>query len=77
MSLLGMQKPNKNSMLKKNRIYWNGLEQLKNDPAIIQSAEHEFREVPARDDAGASSSSRRDFLKLMGFSIAAASLASC
>jgi molybdopterin-containing oxidoreductase family iron-sulfur binding subunit len=59
--------------------YWNGLEQLKNDPEYIKYADREFpQELPVgKEDSAAPSSSRRDFLKMMGFSVAAASLAAC
>lgn len=61
----------------KKKYYWKGLEQISNDPEFIKNAEKEFSEyLPVnRDENGASS--RRDFLKMMGFSLAAASLAAC
>ncbi len=57
------------------KTYWKGIEQLSNDPAFVKSAEREFPETIA--DEPSEGSSRRDFLKMMGFSIAAASLAAC
>lgn len=56
------------------KTYWKGIEQLSNDPAFVKDAEREFPESVTEDNNG---SSRRDFLKMMGFSIAAASLAAC
>ena len=56
------------------KTYWKGLEQLKNDPAFIKNADKEFVNVGVEEDPG---HSRRDFLKMMGFSVAAASLAAC
>lgn len=53
------------------KTYWKGLPELKNDPALIKNAGNEFGSEP---DPG---HSRRDFLKMMGFSVAAASLAAC
>ena len=56
------------------KTYWKGIEQLSNDPSFVKNAEREFPESVTEDNGG---SSRRDFLKMMGFSIAAASLAAC
>ena len=53
------------------KTYWKGLPELKNDPALVKNASNEFGEAP---DSG---HSRRDFLRMMGFSVAAASLAAC
>lgn len=65
------------------KVYWKGVEQLTNDPEFVKNASKEFPEdLPINDAFGdnsdsATSSNRRDFLKLMGFSVAAASLAAC
>ncbi len=56
------------------KTYWKGLEQLKNDPAYIKNADKEFVNLGVEEDPG---HSRRDFLKMMGFSVAAVSLAAC
>lgn len=56
------------------KTYWKGIEQLSNDAAFIKNAEREFPESVTEER---SESSRRDFLKMMGFSVAAASLAAC
>ncbi|NVJ85882.1 MAG: TAT-variant-translocated molybdopterin oxidoreductase [Algoriphagus sp.] len=63
-------------MKETKKTYWKGLEQLSNDPEFVKNADREFPELPSTlsEDGNAS---RRDFLKLMGFSLAAASLAAC
>ena len=63
-------------MEKPKKQYWKGLEQLTNDPAFVEKEKNEFPEMlPTNNNQ--SGSSRRDFLKMMGFSVAAASLAAC
>lgn len=58
------------------KIYWKGIEQLKNDPEFVKHAEKEFPEyLPISESENGNS--RRDFLKMMGFGIAAVSLAAC
>ena len=66
-------------MKENKKIYWNGLEQLSNDPEFVKYANKEFpEELPLPQDHGrGEGGSRRDFLKKMGFSLAAASLAAC
>ncbi|MFP4093676.1 MAG: TAT-variant-translocated molybdopterin oxidoreductase [Cyclobacteriaceae bacterium] len=65
------------------KIYWKGLEQLKNDPEFVKNAEREFPEYLPIDENkrngndSSAGSSRRDFLKMMGFGISAATLAAC
>ena len=61
-------------MKENKKTYWKGLEELTNDPEFVKNADREFPEMPSNVEEG---SSRRDFLKLMGFSLAAASLAAC
>jgi MoCo/4Fe-4S cofactor protein with predicted Tat translocation signal len=61
-------------MSESTKVYWQGLEQLKNDPAFVKNAQHEFAAAPEESDPG---HSRRDFLKMMGFGISAATLAAC
>ena len=62
-------------MKKGNKTYWKGIEQLKNDKEFIKNAHNEFPEyLPIN---GSSNNSRRDFLKMMGFGLSAATLASC
>jgi len=55
------------------KIYWKGLEQLKNDPAFVKNAHQEFAETQQEDPGH----SRRDFLKMMGFTVTAATVAAC
>ncbi len=62
--------------------YWKGIEALMPDAAFVQQAHREFSEyLPINqnktENPDASETSRRDFLKMMGFGIAAASLAAC
>jgi MoCo/4Fe-4S cofactor protein with predicted Tat translocation signal len=60
-------------MKESKKIYWKGLEQLKNDSEFVKHANNEFGAAP-EEDLG---HSRRDFLKMMGFGVAAVSLAAC
>jgi MoCo/4Fe-4S cofactor protein with predicted Tat translocation signal len=59
--------------------YWKGLEQLTNDPEYVKYADKEFPEyLPINgEEKPGENSSRRDFLKLMGFGVAAATFAAC
>ena len=56
------------------KTYWKGLEQLKNDPEFVKHADKEFATIGGDEDPG---HSRRDFLRMMGFTVAAVSLAAC
>ena len=58
------------------KTYWKGLEQLTNNPEFVKHADNEFAEYLPVDEEGAGPS-RRDFLKAMGFGVAAVSLAAC
>ncbi|MFN6943391.1 MAG: TAT-variant-translocated molybdopterin oxidoreductase [Cytophagaceae bacterium] len=63
-----------------NKVYWQSIEELSNNPEFKKEAEREFPESVMGDNSSDSESKgtdRRDFLKVMGFSIAAASLAAC
>ncbi len=68
------------SMSKK---YWKGLPELHNSPEFQAQQKNEFAESLPMDeflsgnDAETSGTSRRDFLKVMGFSTAAVALAAC
>ncbi|MCR5888965.1 TAT-variant-translocated molybdopterin oxidoreductase [Hymenobacter sp. J193] len=61
--------------------YWKGIEELENSPEFVKNALTEFADfLPVKETYGSSDASvapRRDFLKLMGFGLAAATLASC
>ncbi len=64
-------------MKENQKTYWKGIEQLKNDPDFVKKNESEFPEYLPISEQGGETNNRRDFLKLMGFGIAAASLAAC
>lgn len=58
--------------------YWKGIEELESTPEFMQSAFAEFMPVKeSHESSDATSAPRRDFLKLMGFGVGAAVLASC
>jgi MoCo/4Fe-4S cofactor protein with predicted Tat translocation signal len=64
-----------------NKRYWRGLEELRNDEKFVKDAASEFTDGPTEsqyeslvDGAG---THRRDFLKVLGFGMAAVSLAAC
>lgn len=63
--------------------YWKGIEELNNDPEFLKNAYNEFPEYlpvkeahPSKSEEG-EGTGRRDFLKLLGFGVAAVSLAAC
>ncbi|WP_340065069.1 TAT-variant-translocated molybdopterin oxidoreductase [Ascidiimonas aurantiaca] len=68
-----------------NKKYWKSVEELNPESSVVETLkQNEFvEEIPVDDFLGdkdnleASSTSRRDFLKYVGFSTAAASLAAC
>ncbi|MCB0475349.1 MAG: TAT-variant-translocated molybdopterin oxidoreductase, partial [Flavobacteriaceae bacterium] len=68
-----------------NKKYWKSVEELKENSPIVEKLEqNEFvEEIPIDEFLGdkktlaSSATSRRDFLKLVGFTTAAASLAAC
>jgi MoCo/4Fe-4S cofactor protein with predicted Tat translocation signal len=65
-------------MKENKKTYWKGLEQLTNDEAFVKQADQEFPGIKgSKNQSEDGGSSRRDFLKMMGFSLAAASLAAC
>ncbi len=63
--------------------YWKGIEELHEAPEFIENRDKEFtNEIPVDEFLSDSkldetSHSRRDFLKFLGFSVAAATLAAC
>ena len=64
------------------RKYWKSVDELNNTPAFQQEISSEFgQEIPVEEiiaeNASITSTNRRDFLKIFGFSIGAASLAAC
>lgn len=68
-----------------NKKYWKSVEELKENSSVVDTLKHkEFvEELPIDDFLGdkenleASSTTRRDFLKYVGFTTAAATLAAC
>ena len=65
-----------------NKKYWKGLEELQQTPAFVEKSKGEFSEsIPVEDvlnEAGLSTRTpRRDFLKALGFSLGAVTLAAC
>lgn len=56
--------------------FWHGLDDYNNDPAFRKMAEGEFQSSPLKEEDGKDGVARREFLKLMGASLALAS-ASC
>ncbi len=68
--------------MENNKIYWKGIEELTNDVDFVKNAHKEFPDyLPVSEQSGkqeeGSGTNRRDFLKLMGFGVAAVSLAAC
>ncbi|KAA9338269.1 4Fe-4S dicluster domain-containing protein [Hymenobacter busanensis] len=61
--------------------YWKGIEELENSPEFVHNALSEFGSfMPVKERHASTDETvapRRDFLKLMGFGLAAATLASC
>src|SRR6185436_12854583 len=63
--------------------YWKGVEELRNDAEFVRLKNNEFAEhLPLDEVIGkkaddVTTTPRRDFLKFLGFSVAAASLAAC
>ena len=62
--------------------YWKGVDELKNDAEFVRLKNNEFYEnLPLDEVIGKKAEEgltpRRDFLKFLGFSVAAASLAAC
>src|ERR1700741_2505676 len=66
-----------------SKKYWKGLPELTDSPEFLQKKNNEFAEpLPMEDfltgdDSESKETSRRDFLKVMGFSTAAVALAAC
>ena len=69
--------------MSKTKTYWKGYDEKHQTPEFAVSSKNEFREdVPvdeflSTDGLEDLKTGRRDFLKYMGFSVAAATLASC
>ncbi|GAB4052331.1 TAT-variant-translocated molybdopterin oxidoreductase [Spirosoma litoris] len=67
-----------------SKRYWKGVEELRNDETFVKNANSEFANPDLSESSndldgllGGSNTQRRDFLKVMGFGMAAVSLAAC
>ena len=66
-----------------NKKYWKGLEEFHETPEFLERSKNEFpeelsvNEFLSDEKLEESSTGRRDFLKFLGFSVAAATLAAC
>ena len=66
-----------------NRKYWKGMDELNETPQYLESRDQEFpaqtsvEEFLSDDKLKETSTGRRDFLKFLGFSVAAATVAAC
>ncbi|HTF82926.1 MAG TPA: TAT-variant-translocated molybdopterin oxidoreductase, partial [Cytophagales bacterium] len=62
-----------------SKKYWKGIEELENHPEFVKNANKEFQDylpiLNKNEETGATH--RRDFLKILGFGVAAVSLAAC
>ena len=73
----------KNKIMSNSRQYWQSVEQLDNNEEFVAKNNNEFQEeLPLdqfleKEELSTSSTSRRDFLKFVGFSVSAATLAAC
>ncbi len=65
------------------RKYWKGIDELKETPQFVESRDQEFPAQTSVEDflsdekLKETSTGRRDFLKFLGFSVAAATVAAC
>ncbi|MEX1002568.1 MAG: TAT-variant-translocated molybdopterin oxidoreductase [Crocinitomicaceae bacterium] len=66
-----------------NKKYWKGFDELNQTPEFVENTQSEFPQELSVDEfladnkVNESSTGRRDFLKFLGFSVAAATLAAC
>ena len=66
-----------------SKKYWKGLDELHETPAFVESRDSEFSPSVSVDEflsdekLAETSTARRDFLKFLGFSVAAATVAAC
>ncbi|MGZ3796685.1 MAG: TAT-variant-translocated molybdopterin oxidoreductase, partial [Pseudobdellovibrionaceae bacterium] len=56
--------------IERNNTHWLTLEHYNNDPEFMKKAETEFQSSPLREEDSESGWARREFLKLMGASLA-------
>lgn len=76
--------PHTTRMENTSKRYWKGVEELRNDATFVKNANSEFANPDLSESSndldgllGGSNTQRRDFLKVMGFGMAAVSLAAC
>jgi molybdopterin-containing oxidoreductase family iron-sulfur binding subunit len=62
--------------MENTKQYWRGIEELTNNVEFVKNADKEFGDYNPIMEVGGESN-RRDFLKLLGFSVAAVSIAAC
>jgi MoCo/4Fe-4S cofactor protein with predicted Tat translocation signal len=66
-----------------NKTYWKGIEELEKNPSFVNNSKNEFSELlPVdeflnKEEVKTEGTNRRDFLKFLGFSVTAATLAAC
>src|SRR5690606_13248615 len=67
-----------------NKKYWGGLEDLQDNKEFLEASQAEFSkdvqtvdEFLSENDLSKSTTNRRDFLKFLGFSVTAATIAAC
>ena len=66
-----------------NKTYWKGIEELEKNPNFVNNSKNEFSELlPVdeflnKEEVKTEGTNRRDFLKFLGFSVTAATLAAC
>ena len=69
--------------MSKTKHYWKGIEEKENSPSFIKQSEKEFSdfipvdEIFGNQSKNSSHTPRRDFLKFLGFSVTAATIAAC
>jgi MoCo/4Fe-4S cofactor protein with predicted Tat translocation signal len=70
-------------MSKQTPPIWSSVEQLNNDPEFLASVQQEFQPLSVEnlaeegENGGLLQGNRRDFLKMLGFSLGAATIAAC
>jgi molybdopterin-containing oxidoreductase family iron-sulfur binding subunit len=82
-NVITKRKNNLGNPMGTTKKYWAGVEDLQQTPGFLERQEKEFNEkIPVEEFLSDeklenSTTGRRDFLKFLGFSVAAASLAAC
>ena len=73
-------RPNDRPVIKRDRTYWKSFEDLNDTPEFNQALQTEFMSSPLREESaneGNDKWARREFLKLMGASLALTTAAGC